>query len=304
MLVVQRLSHFTFIAAATLAWPTDLLAADPADPTVDSRRDTTAGDENAQKRMQFMVDAFEKYKLTYVGERAGTAKLRPQPVLRWSNPVSGTKDGCLVVFTRGGRPDVIGEFQIHSESAVIHEFSPIAWEELQMSREDRTVWKPESGWFEFKELPGAPAPAANAAGRLVQMRRLANRFSVFDEFGWREEEIKRHPLRLLSQPVYRYEEPGDVIDGAVFIFALATDTECALLLEAYKNENGTGWRYGVVPTTIYELEVYLDGDGSDGELVWSKPRYMKFVSANGPYHVGPYRVAPDDISLKGSMPKD
>lgn len=58
------------------------------------------------------------------------------------------------------------------------------------------------------------------------------------------------------------------MDGALFIFVVATDPECCLLLEAYQDDKGSRYRYAVAPMTIFQLDVrYKD------RPVWSiEPR--------------------------------
>ena len=66
---------------------------------------------------------------------------------------------------------------------------------------------------------------------------------------WREGS-DREELRLLPQPVYRYEsEDPEVQDGGVFAFVQGTDPEVLLLLEAVRTEGGLVWIYGFVRGT-------------------------------------------------------
>ena len=74
-------------------------------------------------------------------------------------------------------------------------------------------------------------------------------------------------LRLLTKPLYRYEATGDLIDGALFGFVLATDPEALLMIEAYKTADGAQWRYAFhAPMTVYGLVARLDGTE-----VWNRP---------------------------------
>ncbi len=256
--------------------------------------------EKAERRMKFMMQALGRYEVVYPGEPPQVAKLHEKPLLRWTNPVTVVKDGTLAVYTRGGRPDVVCEFQIHNEQTAAAEFSAIRVEGMQLQRDGQTVFRADHGWFKFQDLPDAPRPAEKPAQRLGQMRKLAERFAVVDRFGWNEDEIQRYNLRLMPQPVYRYEEPGEKIDGGLFVFAQGTNPEAVLLLEARLDGEHPGWRYGFAPTTIYELNAHLDGE--DGPVVWSKPRYKFFDMPTGPYRSGLHPRRPDDLDLKGLLP--
>lgn len=256
--------------------------------------------EKAERRMKFMMQALGRYEVVYPGAPPQVARLHEKPLLRWTNPVTVVKDGTLVVFARGGRPDVVSEFQIHGERAAAVEFSPIRFEGMQLKRNGQIVFSADHGWFKFQDLADAPKPAGKPAQRLVQMRKLAERFAVIDLFGWNEDAIERYTLRLMPQPVYRYEEPDEKIDGALFVFAQGTNPEAVLLIEARRDDEKPGWRYGFAPTTIYELIAHLDGE--EGPIVWSKPRYKFLDMRNGPYRSGGHPRSPDDIDLKGFLP--
>jgi hypothetical protein len=96
------------------------------------------------------------------------------------------------------------------------------------------------------------------------MRAVAADFAVVDYFGAQEEKVN---LRLLPQPVHRYAEDGKVVDGAVFVFAHGTNPECCVLIEAYRDDKGSRYRYAVAPMSIYKLEArYRDAP------VWSVGR--------------------------------
>src|SRR5271156_2607058 len=87
----------------------------------------------------------------------------------------------------------------------------------------RPLWHPAGPGIRSEPIPGAPRPAATAAERLRQMRALAREFkaSVDLEKGGTE-------LRLLSQPLFRYESKSD---GALFAFVMATDPEALLVID-------------------------------------------------------------------------
>jgi hypothetical protein len=60
------------------------------------------------------------------------------------------------------------------------------------------------------------------------------------------EKGERQTLRLLPQPVYRYESSNaDVRDGAVFAIVLGTDPELFVLIEARRSEDSFRWQYGL-----------------------------------------------------------
>jgi hypothetical protein len=107
--------------------------------------------------------------------------------------------------------------------------------------------------IQWRELPGAPQPAASHALRLTQLRRQAERFRATVIVRKPSEVI--HPLRLLTQPVYR-SPASSADDVALFLFVLGTDPECALVLEARSDKT---WRYTLARQTMASLQADLDG---------------------------------------------
>jgi hypothetical protein len=266
----------------------------PADRKALSEKD------KAEQRMKFMIQALEKYEAEYPGDPPQISRLHPKLLLRWSNPLTTIRDGALVVYTRGGRPDVVCEFHIHNESKFGHEFSPIRYEAMKLKRGEQTVFAADNGWFKFQDLPDAPRPADKAAQRLSQMRQIAERFTVVDLFGRDGDELQHYVLRLMPQPVYRYEEADEKVDGAMFVFAQGTNPEAVVLVEAIGEGKQARWRYGFAPTTMYEVTAHVGGE--EGPVVWTKPRYPNFGTTNGPYMAAYYFPGPDDIDLSGMMP--
>jgi hypothetical protein len=103
---------------------------------------------------------------------------------------------------------------------------------------------------------------------------------AIDYFGPRE---TKQDLRLLPQPLYRYSEKEEILDGALFVFVVTTDPECCLLLEAYQDHEGSRYRYAVAPMSIYQLEVrYKD------HPVWSIERRGAVGPNCRSYYAGTY----------------
>jgi hypothetical protein len=243
--------------------------------------------ELADGRMKFMKTALARYTVQ-VGERKEPARVA-DPCLRWTNPLSGVPDGIVAVYAhKGGRPAALVQFFQHPSKRWINEFTIIPESEVTILRSERPFWKPTEYVCKFTDLPRAPVPAARPVLRLAQMRAIAADFSVIAYFS--PKEIKYH-LRLLPQPVYRYSEEGEILDGALFIFALGTNPECCLLLEAYQEDKTPRYRYAVAPMSIYQLEVrYKDN------LVWSIERREPLGARCRSYYAGAYTPEPGEAS--------
>jgi hypothetical protein len=156
-----------------------------------------------------------------------------------------------------------------------------------MQRSGRTVWAPKAAGVQLQAVPKAPAPASAASQRLVQMRQIADRFEILDEFHpiYGNPKIEQHRLRLLSKPLYRYPASGDLIDGALFGWVIATDPEALLMVEAYETPSGPEWRCALARMMVYALSARLDHVD-----VWQAPeRLAGSWGFNDPFFVGMYR---------------
>ena len=241
--------------------------------------------ELTDKRVLFMKTALSHFTIQ-VGENKEPAKVG-DPCLRWTNPLGAGADGIVAVYAHnGGRPAALGQFFMDSEKRWVNELTIIPDSDVKIMRSDRLFWKPSEFVCKFTDLPNSPTPAAKPALRLTQMRAIAADFSVADYFGTPE---VKHNLRLLTQPVYRYAEEGKIMDGAVFIYVVGTDPECCVLVEAYRDDKGSRYRYAVAPMSIFKLEArYKDTP------VWDIERRFFFGKDCRSYYASGYTPEPGE----------
>jgi hypothetical protein len=187
-------------------------------------------------------------------EDAARSKLAfvPKPLLHWDNPARTAEDGAVFVWLKDGRPEVVGSIFTYKLTNVRtkHEFQSLAAGPLSARYEGRVVWKPRAAGVTFRPVPEAPTPAESDRLRLVQMKALARDFDarLIDLKG------ETNELRLMPQPLYRYETDGKtVLDGAIFSFALGTDPEALLLIEARRSEGDWQWQYAFARFHFAEL---------------------------------------------------
>jgi hypothetical protein len=221
---------------------------------------------------------------------------RPEPVLKWSNPVVGSIYGNVYVWTDRGRPVVVGSiYQWYSPFRhKTHEFQSLAPTAFVMEREGATVWTPAGPGVELKPLSDAPPPAGTPGQRLRQLRDLSTRFSA------RQTDRKNvdRDMRLLAQPVCRYERiEGDLIDGALFVFALGTDPEALLLIEARRVDGTPQWQYGLARMNSIHMRV-----NDRGREIWNVPTlsWAEVADLRGTYTT--YRFNLVDATLKPEAP--
>jgi hypothetical protein len=171
-----------------------------------------------------------------------------RPTYTWarSGPYGGTY-GSVYIWTDRGNADAVACFWRNPGTSgrlsVVHELHSLSPVVLNSTGKDSDSWKPKGG-LKRHLLINAPTPMSSATGRMQQMRTFCREFSA-RTVSAREE---RTELRLLPQPLYRYESTNpEIIDGALFAFvcSIGTDPEVFLLLEAIHAADGPRWHYAL-----------------------------------------------------------
>jgi len=220
-----------------------VLSAQPDDKPVD--------DAQQMKRWRtFYQQRAEEFEVL-AGDDERKLELRADPLQAYSNPVrSAAQHGTIHLWTSGGRPQLIGSVWSAIDQKekdmrnVCYEFHSLSEQPLTVKLKGKKLWHPTKPGLEWQPLTDVPAPAATRPARLAQMRRmLADMRATID--------TKESELRLLTQPVYRYEKPTDeALDGAIFSFVMGTDPELFVLLEARKSkEKDHEWQFAPVRFT-------------------------------------------------------
>ena len=233
-------------------------------------------------RLEFMKTSLATYDLYPAADPKAKFRLQEEPVIRFNNPVGETVDGAIFFWLGAdGRPEAaVQAFFMRSGNRWIHDFSSLSTAPVVARTSDGVAWNPSRGGVEFKPVPGAPRPADAAEPRLRQMRELAQGFAISDNFrenGWQS-------LRPMTRPFARYGKAGtDLIDGAVFCFALGTDPEAYLMLEAREGKAGPEWQYAFAPQTSYALKASWKG-----QEAWNIPNRRPWT-ATEPFYGLTYR---------------
>jgi len=230
-------------------------------------------------------------------------ELKKEPVFEWANPTrAGHQQGVVFVWLRDGRPAALGcvfSYPHHKLEGrvVMHELHALDPEKLVVSRpkDAPNEWKPEAG-LERKELPDAPAPADTAAGRLLQLKKLAAEFTGYSV----DKDGKKWDLRLLPTPLYRYPAAAPkqtgVIDGGLFALVsnAGTDPEVLLVVEAREEKGKLRWEYACGRFSDWELRVQR----KDKEVFASVPDGGNtFTGTPQVYRIYPEKV----VSLEGKL---
>ena len=184
----------------------------------------------------------------------------------------------MFVWTNRGRPEVAACFYTYqprgNEEMLDHEFQSLAAGRVTAERRNEVVWNPARAGTEIRPVPDAAEPAETAGVRLRQMRALATEFKAFFDLP-----DNRSELRLLPQPLYRYESTApELLDGAMFAFVQATDPEVLLLVEARMHDGRFRWHYGLARMSMVNLRA-----AHKEQEVWKVPWWDRTEGPRGPY---------------------
>jgi hypothetical protein len=194
-----------------------------------------------ERRLKDMTRSAAQHTLAPADTPGRAFKFREAAILRSSNPVSGTRDGAVFVWTDRGRPRVALKVFTFDNKSYSHAWLSLSEGTLTAERGGKVIWNPSEPGVAFREAPAAPKPGETAAVRLRQMREVAGKFTA--TYTARHLDNKPFELRLLTQPVYRYETDDPKADGAVFVFAQSTASVALLLLESRPTRDGPRWHY-------------------------------------------------------------
>ena len=170
----------------------------------------------------------------------------------------------MFVWTCRGRAEVVGKFFSCPSTGprnLNHELHSLSTSTRAVARPGGAhAWTPRPPGVVPKPIPGAPAPGGMPAQRSRQIRELSHAFGASSV----DLEGKRWELRLLPQPLYRYESTDpDVLDGAVLAFATSagTDPEVLLIIEARRSSASApmAWQYAIAHFSDLTLTVRHDG---------------------------------------------
>jgi hypothetical protein len=237
----------------------------PVPPKV-APRPTDANPENIEAALRLTVLAAGEYEFRVgTDEKQKPLTLIKEPVLKWSNPDRGEVHGNVFLWTREGRPLMVGSlykwFTPHTHMS--HEFQSLAERPIRATFHGKEVWNTAEAGVGFAPVPKAPAPAATEAQRLIQAKQLVKEFSGAKI---ERDDPKTIELRLFPQPIHRYAAPNDGIHfGALFTLVHGTDPEIFILLEARgKDAESANWQYAV--TRMNSVAMWLH---HKDQKVWS-----------------------------------
>ena len=257
-------------------------------------------DSLAKQMLPIYVKEVSEYSMAVESASRQALEVQKEPIFEWTNPIRSTlQQGVIFLWLRDGRPAAVGCIFSQQDPRlpgrrVMHEFHALDREKLLVRRSNAlNEWKPQVG-LARNELPDAGEPAATAAARLPQMRRLAREFTGHETDG----DGRRYDLRLLPAPVYRYPpSKSGVVDGAMFtlVSTEGTDPEVWLLIEARKEGGKARWEYACARFSNRNLFV----QHKDKEI-WASVRSETDTVLHDSRHL--YRLYADKVvNLEGKL---
>jgi hypothetical protein len=214
-----------------------------------------------------------------------------KPLLYYGDPTRAHDRGSVWAWGEKGRPVALVElFQnVRDRQRWVFTVCNTSGRRVRASRAGAAWWAENDSATELKDIPGAPAPAADPAQRQRQLKLLAQRFTGH-EF-W-DPNNTRYDLRRLDRPLHAYrDEAAGLLDGALFALTNGTNPEIMLFVEARADPKGgpkAAWQFAVGRLADAELHVEFDGRG-----VFTAPRAKLVAGRDKPYWAGFITLTPD-----------
>jgi hypothetical protein len=217
-------------------------------------------DARRARRLEAMKRSAAQYRLFSADDPDRPFQFVETPAMRWTNPVNAARDGTVFLWTRSGRPQAILQLYTYDDEHFSHEWQSLSDGTIIAERDAEAVWKPAGAGLHFTNLKEIELPAATPAARLRQMKALAERFSSTFLPYVASESDPPVELRLLRQPLLRYESPDfDVIDGSLFAFVQGTDPQSLLIVEAFgTDQSKAAWRFAFARLASGAVAAKLD----------------------------------------------
>jgi hypothetical protein len=198
--------------------------------------------------------------------------MRPEPLFRYSGQPHRVIDGTIWAWGAEGRPVALQkvEFDLdrrQGQNAIagcLYCLVSLSDGLIGADWPDGTPWTAKKPGIKARPVPNAIEAAATEVRRLLQMKKIARRFSSNYSF-----EGRPVVQRLLPRPICRYSDPDSgLVDGAIFFLTVhGTSPQLLVLIELHgENADNSTWEYALVALTCAVFTVRLDQ-----EEVWSTP---------------------------------
>jgi hypothetical protein len=231
----------------------------PADePKQPAKGPDANDDENYRREAEKIVGGIELEML--VNEKWVKVKRIEKPLLSFGDATRSHQRGSLWAWGDKGRPVAVLElFRDSDRKKWVCSLCNTSGGKVRAARDGREWWKENESASELKDVPGADAPAADAAQRQRQLKGLAQKFTCHQFW---DPNNSRYELRRLEKPLLTYRDPdAGILDGAFFVLANGTNPEVLLFLEARANPKDATkhtWRFAVGRSSHAAIHLLYD----------------------------------------------
>ena len=225
-------------------------------------------------RSEILFGQFDKTasRLGIVSKDGQTYQWNKDPLFRFSS--EGKVFGSVYVWTdKSGRLAIVGTLGsiplggADWEFVELHLLKPKPIQMMELEGSPAKTWQPDVEELQLRKVPTAREVATNANLRMVQMRRIARQFTAE-----MSHDGQANQLRLLPQPIFRYEKSTSKLDGALFAYVWdnGTDPEVLLRVEVSEVDGESTWHYQPIRFTWRKVTLKLEG-----ERVWEAPEFFE-----------------------------
>jgi hypothetical protein len=257
----------------------------------DEKKDTSDADEEHRRAAVKVIAEIEVEVL--VGDTWTAVKRIEKPLLYYGDPTRNNDRGSVWGWGEKGRPVALLELyqNVNKREQWVFAVCNTSGGKLRATRGGAPWWRENHSASELKDVPGAPAPSADAPQRQRQLKQLAGKFTGH-EF-W-DPNNSRFELRRLERPLHTYrDEDNGILDGALYALANGTNPEIMLFVEARvnpKDKSKTAWQFAVGRLAHAELHLSYDekevfeGLRADRARLSAsdKPYWVSFIDAAEP----------------------
>jgi hypothetical protein len=243
----------------------------------------TDADEQHRRDAEKVVAGIDLEML--VGDKWVKVKRVEKPLLYYGDPTRNNDRGSVWAWGEKGRPVAVVELYrgANNRTKWACAICNTSGGKVRANRSGAPWWRENTSASELKDIPSAPAAAAEGPARQRQLKQLAQKFTAH-EF-W-DPENSRYELRRLDRPLHTYrDEDAGILDGAMYSLANGTNPEILLFVEARRDPTDATkatWRF--TTGRLAHAELHLEYDGKE---VFDAPRAdrARLTGPDKPYWV-------------------
>jgi hypothetical protein len=264
------------------------VSADPPKEPPEAKKDKSEkgtgaeADEQYRREAERLVSGIEVEVLN--DDKWSKVERIDKPLLYYGDSTRDNDRGSVWGWGQKGRPVALVELyqNISDRTKWVYAICNTSGKRLRASRGGEPWWRENDSASQLKDLPGAPAPAADSSQRQRQLKALAQKFTGHQFW---DPDNSRYELRRLERPLRAYQdEAGGVLDGGLFTLANGTNPEIMLFVEVRtdpKDSSKATWQFAVGRLSHAELHLVYDG-----REVFDAPRGDRVSGPDKPYWLG------------------